>query len=94
MKTDSEIRDYIARLGGDDMDTVLIPDGYPNAFLGVYTEPSGDAKPRAVYSASKIIERLSEDMGYEGAKEFFEFNIEGACIGEQSPMFIEGPPTA
>ena len=43
-----------------------------------------------VYDTSKIIDILCErdGMDREEATEFYEFNILGAYVGEQTPMFI------
>ena len=39
------------------------------------------------YDTNKIQEKLSADMSEEEASEYFYFNIEGAYLGEQSPIF-------
>jgi hypothetical protein len=43
-----------------------------------------------VYDTSKIIDILCErdGMDREAATEYYEFNILGAYVGEQTPMFI------
>ena len=59
---------------------------YAKAFLGV----TNDDPPRAVYSEEKILEVLvkRDGMTHEEAIEFFDFNIRGAYMGEQTPMYI------
>ena len=59
---------------------------YAEAFLGV----TNDDLPRAVYSEEKVLEVLvkRDGMTYEEAIEFFDFNIRGAYMGEQTPMYI------
>lgn len=68
--------------------TVIVADGLDDAFIGVDT--SGD-EPRAVYSAQKCIDILAKDMDYEDAAEHFHFNVAGAYVGPQTPIFIETP---
>ena len=60
----------------------IIADGFDKAIIGVW-----DGK--VVYSRPKILEILSKDMSYEEAIEFFDFNIEGAYIGKNTPIYIE-----
>jgi hypothetical protein len=43
--------------------------------------------PRAVYSYDKCVEVLERDMDYEDAVEYMEFNVTGAYVGEQTPVF-------
>jgi len=47
--------------------------------------------PIAVYSRKRCIEILIEDgiIGYEGATEYFDFNVAGAYMGESTPVFLD-----
>ena len=45
-------------------------------------------QPSVAYDYDKVIEILTEDMSYEDAVEYFEFNIIGAWMGETTPLFI------
>lgn len=57
----------------DETDTVLI-DGHEIAFIGYIRKEDGLS---AVYSFDKIIDNLmSDNMSYEEAVEFFDYNIE------------------
>ena len=59
-------------------------DGLDDAIIGVWSEG------RLVYSVDKVIEILmSQDMSYQEAVEFYEFNIECAYFGERTPIFIK-----
>lgn len=58
-------------------------DGFNDAIIGV----SSDI--RIVYSIDKIIDILKEDMTYDEAIEFFEFNIECAYIGDKTPIYVK-----
>ena len=67
---------------------MLIADGYDEAVLGVAQRCS---QPDLIaYDVEKIIEILMtrDEMTYEEAVEFFEFNIAGAWVGEETPCFI------
>lgn len=66
--------------------TLTVADGLDDALLGVTTDVS---PARAVYSRDKCIEILAQDMTYEQAVEYFEFNVAGAYVGEQTPLFID-----
>lgn len=61
----------------------LKADGFDDAIIGVWSEG------RLVYSVDKVIEILMMDMTEEEAIEFYEFNIECAYVGEQTPIFIK-----
>ena len=71
----------------DDADTVMLLDGFDDAFIGLDTS----TPPRAVYSRNAIIASLMKDMSAEDARDYFEFNIECAYVGEQTPLFITTP---
>lgn len=62
----------------------LLADGLENALVGYST------KGYAIYSVSKIIQILMErdSMSREEAIEFFDFNIDGAYMGEYTPIYI------
>lgn len=66
---------------------VLLVDGHDNAFLGIETVV-GD--PRSVYCRSRIINNLIlEGMSDEEAQEFFDYNIGGAYVGPNTPLYID-----
>ena len=75
----------------DDEQDLPLADGLDEAFIGV-TE---DEPPRAVYDSQKVISILIRDgMSYDEAQEFYSFNIAGAHIGPQTPIFINRYPEA
>jgi hypothetical protein len=47
--------------------------------------------PVAVYDYAKCIDILAESMDYEEALEYFEYNVIGAYVGEQTPIFLRYP---
>ena len=66
----------------------LLADGFEDAFLGmcgVFGRP-----PLATYDRDKCIEILvqRDEMTYEEAEEFFEFNVAGAWVGENTPIYL------
>jgi hypothetical protein len=61
----------------------LFADGHDHAIMGY----SSDG--RVVYSADQIIGGLmNEGMTNEEAIEYFHFNIEGAYVGEFTPIYM------
>ena len=66
---------------------ILLCDGFDNAFVGVARRCG--MEDVAVYDEEKIIQKLMEDdLTEEEAWEHFQFNIEGAYVGERTPMFM------
>lgn len=71
--------------------------GYDDCVIGT---TSGAGPTRLVYSVSKILAKLMGDFEkyrdedddhdlYTEAREFFDFNIAGAYVGEYTPVFVE-----
>ena len=69
---------------------MLLADGFAQAFIGVGRR-SGQPDI-AVYDQLKCIEILEkrDGMTIDEAEEFFEFNVVGAWVGEQTPLFLDG----
>ena len=67
---------------------MLLADGFDAAFIG-----SGErcGQPTlAVYDRDKCIEILQgQGMSYDEAQEYFDFNVVGAWVGEQTPIFVD-----
>ena len=65
-------------------------EGYDEAIIGPAMVWSGQTMDsRLVYDADKIRDILMKDgMDYEEAREFIEFNIEGAYVGPQTPVLV------
>jgi len=67
---------------------ILLADGFDDAFIGIGQQFS---KFMAVYDKLKCIEILSDQgMSEEEAKEYMDYNVTGAYMGENTPVFIEG----
>lgn len=68
----------------EDYEDVLIADGFDDAVIGI--EPM---TMRVVYDIDKVIEILMDQgMDHDEAVEYYEFNIVGAYVGEQTPLFV------
>jgi hypothetical protein len=70
---------------------ILVADGYDDAILGyAYTPGRGYY---VVYDGEKCVEILmKQGMDEDTAWEFFEFNTEGAWVGEGTPAFLRQIP--
>ena len=70
------------------MDGVLLADGFEEAFIGL-----GRHGPHnmAVYDYEKCVLILMKKEGWteEEAVEWMEYNVVGAWVGEQTPVFVE-----
>ena len=62
----------------------LKADGFDDAIIGVNYLNS---PPQLIYSVTKCLKILEETMESEEAKEFFDFNVVGAYMGEKTPIF-------
>lgn len=71
---------------------LVTADGFDDAIIGV---GSRCGQPEiVVYSVEKVIAILeAQGLSNEEALEHFEFNIEGAWIGEKTPIWVRVPPT-
>jgi hypothetical protein len=65
-------------------ESFLKAQGLNRAIIGV-----DEASMRLVYSVSKCIDILRNDMTIEEAIEYFEFNVRGAYVGEKTPIWCE-----
>jgi hypothetical protein len=50
----------------------------------------------AAYDTSKVLQALQDQHGMDGeeAREWFDFNVAGAWVGDGSPVFIDLYPSA
>tara|TARA_R100001082_G_scaffold99806_2_gene68680 strand:- start:202 stop:426 length:225 start_codon:yes stop_codon:yes gene_type:complete len=67
---------------------MLKADGYDDAIIGEGNQAT--KSPVLVYDAEKVIDILCkrDGMSCEDAYEYFCFNIEGAWVGENTPIFV------
>ena len=70
-----------------DEDDILLADGFEAAYLGVCRRFNTYA---ALYDYDQCVAVLMErdEMSYEDAVEFLEFNVLGAYVGESTPVFL------
>jgi len=81
------IRDQIVEDYGEDAETMLFADGFDDAIVGVGNVFGG--KLCAIYDTDLVLKQCMKDgMKYDEALEYFDFNIAGAYVGEQTPIFI------
>lgn len=80
-------RDAVIELVGLSGQNALFADGYDDAIIGVEL----DYEPRVVYDQNKIIDILMAEhkMTDEEAQEFFDFNIAGSYVGQQTPIYVQ-----
>ena len=78
---------YIKKVMGED-EKILLADGLESAFMGIGRQFH---YPIAIYSYRKAIKILMRDhkMDREDAEEYFQFNIAGAFVGDQTPVFLQ-----
>jgi hypothetical protein len=79
-------RDEIAEFNEELL--MLDPSYFDKAIVGVVTNIKNQA---VCYDVNKIIKILMKEdkMTEEEAREYFEFNILGAWVGEYTPMYLE-----
>lgn len=68
---------------------MLLADGFEDAFIGSGRSWQAGGTV-AIYNRETCIEIIMRDgCSYEEAEEFFEFNVAGSYVGEQTPIFID-----
>jgi len=80
------ISEFIEEYYSDEADHILLADGYDEAFLGIGCSHGG--KNVAIYDRSKCIRILERDMSPSEAEEYFGYNVEGAYVGDYTPIFM------
>lgn len=73
-----------------DDDGVLLATGFEAAYMGVCRRFNTYA---ALYDYAKCLTVLMErdGMTYEDAEDYMAFNVLGAYVGEQTPVFLVTP---
>jgi len=85
--TKEEIIEAIIEIEGEDNE-ILLADGFEDAYMGLATQFT--KTPLALYDRNKCIEILIQDgMEEDEAEEYFQYNVEGAWVGENTPMFLQ-----
>lgn len=57
-------------------------DGFDDAIIGV-----DEKEMRLIYSVSKCLKILEQDMDETDVMEYFTFNVSGAFVGERPPIW-------
>ena len=67
---------------------VMDPEYLDKAIIGVATRIGLEA---VCYNKDKVISLIMghDNMSYEEALEYFEYNMHGAWVGEHTPVFLE-----
>lgn len=66
---------------------LLFVDGHDNAIIGIVRKFNDYS---VLYDKNIVIDNIKKDgCSQEEAEEFFEFNIIGAYLGENTPVFTE-----
>ena len=88
--TREEIEDFIEEVFP--AESLTLADNMDDAFIGLVSDRWGDSPPKAVYSISGCIKLIKEmGMSAPDAEEYFSYNVEGAYVGEGTPLFIHTP---
>lgn len=63
---------------------MITADGFESCLIGK------DSKDRAIYDADAMIETLivRDDMDREDAVDYFWYNIDGAHVGDMTPIYV------
>ena len=81
-------RKDIEDLYSDDEPEIMFADGYDEAIAGVIWDGE---RTRVVYTTEDILGILMErdNMTYDEASEFFDFNVAGSHVGVYTPFYLE-----
>lgn len=82
MMLDKIIREHHEALFFSKEFELIKADGFDEAVIGF--EPNN---LRLIYSVAKVLEILEKDMSREDALEHFDFNINCAYVGPQTPIW-------
>lgn len=74
--------DYMEQLNP----AAAFPDGLEDAIIGIAERIGSD--PLILLDTEKCIAILMEDMSEEEAREYFQYNVLGAWVGEGTPVFM------
>ena len=82
------IKNYIEENYPEQINDILLADGFEKAFMGVVE--SFGAAPKACYDTEKCLDVLvkRDGMDLEEALEYMNFNVVGAYVGEYTPAFM------
>jgi len=72
-------------------ENAVLASGFEDAFIGIGRQFN---RSIAVYDRQKCIDILinRDGMDFEQAEEYFQYNVQGAYVGEDTPIFMEKLP--
>lgn len=83
------VREYLDSLDCDI--SILEPSTFDVAIMGLVPAPNGELA--LCYDTNKVLAVLRADgMAPDEARDYFEFNIENAHVGPNSPVFLDPLP--
>lgn len=79
-----QINEYLKSIG----ESALLADGFDEALIG-FSQRMNEPM-LAVYSYEKMVQVLmdNDDLSYDDAVEYVDFNVVGAWVGEQTPIIV------
>jgi hypothetical protein len=84
--SDARILEWI----DENFELIVYPDGYEDCIVGVGEHFGGP--PVAVLDVEKMLSKMQKKgRTREEAIKYFEFNILGAHVGEQNPVYLHVP---
>ena len=80
------VREKLSDIYGKEL---IFADGFDDAIVGV---AAGFDSPRVVYCYTSMVEVMMKDndMDYENALEWVEYNTVGSYIGKHTPIYVMG----
>lgn len=86
--TKEKIIESIIETQGEDNE-IILADGFEDAYMGLATQYT--KTPLALYDRNKCIDILvnRDGMSEEEAEEYFQYNVEVAWVGDNTPMFLQ-----
>ena len=81
-------RKDIIDLYADDEPDMIFADGFDEAIAGTVWDGE---RTRVVYTTEKILAILMDrdNMSYDEASEYFDFNVAGSHMGVYTPLYLE-----
>lgn len=79
-----QINEYLENIG----ESALLADGFDEALIG-FSQRMNEPM-LAVYAYEKMVQILmdNDDLSYDDAVEYVDFNVVGAWVGEQTPIIV------
>lgn len=89
-ETPSSYENRILEWIDETFEMIIYPDGFEDCIVGVGERCGGP--PVAVLDIEKMFKKLEKQgMTHDEAVEYFEFNVLGAHVGEQNPVYMHVP---